>query len=221
MTARRTQSWTARLTGDGPATARSWAARSPRRGTILGGYAAVGALSATAAAALGHDPLACEGWLQAGGPAPVLISLGLGVCLGASTIAGTRALVRSAQWARALHAALRPGVDGAGDGMLLALAVASASGEELLFRGLLVPTTGIIASSLVFGALHQIRGQGRWAWMAWATLMGFLFAIIFKATGSLAGPVLAHAAVNHANLRFLRDNDPEPRPRTLGGLLNR
>jgi membrane protease YdiL (CAAX protease family) len=149
------------------------------------------------------------------------MSLGLGLCLGAVTIATTRALVRRAEWARALHAALRPAVYGAGDGMLLLLAIASATGEELLFRGLLVPTVGILASSFVFGMLHQIHGRGRWGWMAWATLMGLLFAVVFRATGSLAGPLIAHAAINHANLRFLRDNDPDARPRSLGGLLNR
>jgi uncharacterized protein len=92
----------------------------------------------------------------------------------------------------------------------------------LLFRGLLVPMVGVVTSSLVFGGLHQIRGRGRWGWMAWATLMGLIFAGVFKATGSLAGPLVAHAAINHANLRFLRDNDPAPPPaRPLGGLLKR
>jgi membrane protease YdiL (CAAX protease family) len=188
---------------------------------VLGAYALVGGLSAAVAAVLGHNPVVCDGWLGARGAAGLLLSLGLGVCLGAITIAATRAIVRRAQWARALHAALRPAVYGAGDAMLLALALASAAGEELLFRGLLVPTVGVLASSLVFGVLHQIRGRGRWGWMAWATLMGLLFAVVFTATGSLAGPLVAHAAINHANLRFLRDNDPDPPPRFLGGLLRR
>jgi membrane protease YdiL (CAAX protease family) len=190
---------------------------------VLGGYAVVGGLAACVAKALGHDPIACDGWLGAVGVVPVLLSVGFGLCLGAITIGATRAIVRRAEWARALHAALRPAVHGAGDGMLVGLAVASATGEELLFRGLLVPILGVFASSLVFGALHQIRGPGRWGWMAWATIMGLLFGGIFVATGSLVGPLLAHAAINLANLRFLRDNDPDPRPpsRSLGGLLNR
>jgi hypothetical protein len=32
---------------------------------------------------------------------------------------------------------------------------------------------------------------------------------------------VAHAMINGANLRFLRDNDPSPRTRALGGLLRR
>jgi uncharacterized protein len=206
---------------DGPASPRPRATGVARSLWVLGSYMAAGALSAGVAAVLGYNPVACSGWLGTTGTASLLLSLGLGLCLGAITIAATRAIVQRAQWARALHAALRPAVHGAGDGMLLALAIASATGEELLFRGLLVPTLGVLASSLIFGMLHQIRGRGRWAWMAWATLMGLLFAAIFTATGSLAGPLVAHAAINHANLRFLRDNDPEPHQRSLGGLLKR
>ena len=57
--------------------------------------------------------------------------------------------------------------------------------------------------------------------MAWATVMGLLFGILFAATGSLVGPIVAHAIINAANLRFLRDNDPEAVPKPLGGLLRR
>jgi membrane protease YdiL (CAAX protease family) len=112
-------------------------------------------------------------------------------------------------------------VHGAGEASLLAVAVASAAGEELLFRGLLVQVVGVVASSVVFGALHQVRGTARWGWMAWATAMGLLFGALFAATGSLVGPLVAHAGINHVNLRFLRDNDPLPQRRALGGLLRR
>jgi uncharacterized protein len=195
--------------------------RSRRPLGVPGAYVAVGTGSAVVSIVVGRDPLACDGWLGARGMASVLLSLGLGVCLGAVTIGVTGTIARRAEWGRALHAALRPAVYGAGDGSLLALAAASAACEELLFRGLLVPTVGVVGSSLVFGALHQIRGRGRWGWIALATLLGLLFAIIFAMTGSLAGPLVAHLAINHANLRFLRDNDPDPRPRPLGGILNR
>lgn len=171
--------------------------------------------------ALGHDPTVCDGWLGAAGGTALVLSLTAGLCLGAATIAATRTMVRRTAWARALHVSLRPAVHGAGDGTLLALSLASAAGEELLFRGLLVPLAGVVASSLLFGALHQVRGRGRWVWMAWATVMGLLLSVVFKATGNLAGPLVAHLAIDHSNLRFLRDNDPAPRVRTLGGLLNR
>ncbi|HEY4015042.1 MAG TPA: CPBP family intramembrane glutamic endopeptidase [Polyangiaceae bacterium] len=228
MAARQNPGWPSwwapglRIRSDWPRWAQAGSSGGAGMARVLGGYAAMGAAAVVTALALGHDPLSCEGWLHATGTASVLLSSGLGLCLGAVTVAATPTIVRRASWARALHSALRPGVHGASGGALFGLAVASATAEELLFRGLLVPLVGIVASSVVFGVLHQIRGRGRWGWVAWATVMGLLFATIFAATGSLAGPLLAHAAINCVNLQFLRDHEPEGRARRpLGGLLDR
>jgi membrane protease YdiL (CAAX protease family) len=188
---------------------------------LVAAYLAVGVVAAGISAALGRNPITCDGWLGLRGAASWLVSLGLGVLLGATTIAATPAMVRRWRWARALHLALRPAVHRAGDGALLSVALASAVGEELLFRGLFVPLVGVVVSSVAFGVLHQIRGRARWGWIGWATLMGLLFGSVFAMTGSLLGPLLAHAAINHSNLRFLRDNDPAPPRRPLGGLLRR
>jgi membrane protease YdiL (CAAX protease family) len=38
--------------------------------------------------------------------------------------------------------------------------------------------------------------------------MGLGLGAIFELTGSLLGPLLAHAIVNALNLGFLRDHDP-------------
>jgi membrane protease YdiL (CAAX protease family) len=181
----------------------------------------VGAVACGVSFTLGRNPFTCEGWMGARGPASWLLSLGLGLLVGTLTIAVTPIFVQRWHWASALHSALQPTVRGSGDGALFAVAVASAAGEELFFRGLLVPLAGVVASSVLFGALHQIRGYARWGWMVWACVMGLLFAAIFAATGSLAGPLVAHAAINHHNLRFLRDHNPSTRTRTLGGLLRR
>ena len=194
----------------------------PRAGSaaaVLAVYAAVGVGASVAAWALERNPLACDAWLGTAGASAVLLSAGMGVCVAVATIASTRVMVQRLAWARSLHRALRPAVVHASDAVLLALAVAGALGEELLFRGLLVPTVGVVAAALVFGALHQIRGAARWGWMAWAALMGLVLGVIYAATGSLAGPVIAHAAINASNLRFLRDRDPDVRERRLGGLL--
>ena len=42
---------------------------------------------------------------------------------------------------------------------------------------------------------------------------------MFALTGSLLGPIVAHAIVNGYNLMFLRNHDPAPKERRLGGLL--
>jgi membrane protease YdiL (CAAX protease family) len=51
--------------------------------------------------------------------------------------------------------------------------------------------------------------------------MGLAFGSIYRLTGNLAGPIVAHVTVNALNLRYLRDHDPEAKPKLLGGLLSR
>jgi membrane protease YdiL (CAAX protease family) len=194
---------------------------------ILLAYLLAGCAAAVAALAMGRSPFVCDGFLGVRGAASVLLSLGIGILIWAATAFATRVMVRRFAWARALYRGLRPAVRDAGDATIVVLAVASALGEEMLFRGLLVPVLGVVASSVLFGALHQIRGRARWAWMGWATVMGLLFGAVFAATGSLAGPLVAHLAINHSNLRFLRDayggdsGAGSVRRTALGGLLRR
>jgi membrane protease YdiL (CAAX protease family) len=101
------------------------------------------------------------------------------------------------------------------------LAVLSSTGEELLFRGLAQPYLGLILQALVFGLLHQMPGPSRWIWVTWASLVGLGQGIIFQLTGSLVGPLLAHALVNGLNLAYLKHHDPNPPRSPLGGLLGR
>ncbi len=197
----------------------------PSYAAPLAVYGALGVVSLGAQLARGRSPIGvaeAEAWL----PLPALVghatSLLLGTALAVATIGATRQFVRRWDWARALHADLRPAVRGAGGGAIVLLGVAGAASEELFFRGLLTTSLGLVVSSLAFGLLHQMRGPARWVWAAWATVMGFLFGGLLLATGSLLGPIVAHAAINVANLRFLRDTEVEaPKPRRLGGLLGR
>lgn len=183
-------------------------------------YGALSVLTLGVAVVQGKSPLETEAWLELPDWSRHLASIGGGVLLAALTIRATRAFVRRWGWARTLHADLRPAVRDAGDGAILVLGIASGVAEELFFRGLLAPALGLVLSSIAFGALHQLRGRVGWIWATWATVMGLLFGALFLATGSLLGPILAHASINVMNLRFLRDTDVEPKkPRRLGGLL--
>lgn len=186
-------------------------------------YGALSAVAVATALARGQSPIGAEAWLPfpPGSAAGHVTSLVGGAALGFATIKATRSFVKRWSWARALHNDLRPSIRHSGTATLVILGIASAASEELFFRGLLATTFGVVASSLAFGLLHQTRGRVRWAWAGWATVMGLLFGGLFLATGSLLGPLLAHAAINVANLRFLRDTDVEsPPPRRLGGLLD-
>jgi membrane protease YdiL (CAAX protease family) len=182
---------------------------------VVSGYAVAGALAATFALTLGHDPIRIPSLVGLEGSASVCWSLVMGAILAAATVLSTRVMARRMEWARALHEALRPAVRRA-DGVTIAcMAISSGVGEELLFRGLLVPLVGVWASSLGFGLLHQVRGPARWVWAGWAFAMGILFALVFTITGSIAGAVLAHVAINAANLRYVRDVDPAPAARRV------
>ncbi len=184
-------------------------------------YGALCTVAIATALARGQSPIETASWLPFGSVLGHVTSVVLGLALALATVKATRQFVRRWEWARALQADLRPAIRHAGEATVIILGIASAASEELFFRGLLTTVLGLVASSLAFGLLHQMRGRVRWIWAAWATVMGFLFGALFLATGSLLGPLLAHAIINIANLRFIRDTDVDvPKPRRLGGLLS-
>lgn len=183
-------------------------------------YGALSLVTIAIALASGTSPFAVDGWLELPAGARHLVSLAGGVFLAAATVGATRVFVKRWCWAKALHADLRPAVRDLDGSTLWAMGIASGVSEELFFRGLLAPAVGILLSSAAFGLLHRLRGRSGWIWTAWATIMGLLFCALFFATGSLVGAIVAHAAINVANLRFLRDTDVEPRETgRLGSLL--
>ena len=190
-----------------------------RWGRFAAAYAGMALFAALLALALrGSLPFKGPAWLPLSSPGDVLYSTALGACFGLLVALGTRFCVPRFAWAKNLHRELRPltrGLTGAG---IVGLAVTSALGEELLFRGLLQPWLGLWLQALLFGVLHQLAGTSRWVWAGWATLVGFVFGAIFALTGSLAGPLAAHALINGLNLSYLRSHDTEP-PHGLGGLL--
>jgi membrane protease YdiL (CAAX protease family) len=147
-------------------------------------------------------------WFPAPLPLSLSLSAALGLALAAVAIAGTRVTVARFEWARRLHEELRPVARDFSAPQILLVAGLSSLGEELLFRGLLTPWIGVIPAALLFGLAHQMKGPSRWVWAGWATVVGLGLGAIFALTGSLVGPLLAHAVVNAVNLAYLRDHDP-------------
>jgi len=143
----------------------------------------------------------------------------LGTCVGTIAVFGTKALVLRFAFASRLHAELRPLALSLSTQMVVVLATASAIGEEFFFRGVLLPWIGLGAQACLFGLLHQTGGSSRWVWVIWATIAGLLLGSMYQLTGSVVGPVFAHALINGLNLHFLKRHDPSPERRPLGGLL--
>ena len=77
--------------------------------------------------------------------------------------------------------------------------------EEIFYRAISLEgfsaampvTAAIITSSLLFGL-----GHGQILWIAYATLLGILFAYIYRATGSVWVSMCAHIGFNGANIIY-------------------
>lgn len=138
-----------------------------------------------------------------------LWSLAVGTAFGLFLVVASRVTVHRYAWARRLHMELRPFAQGLTLTGVIVLALLSSAGEELLFRGLFQPWMGLFPQALVFGLVHQLPGPSRWVWVSWAFLVGLALGVLFELTGSLLGPLAAHALVNGLNLGFLRRYDPQ------------
>jgi membrane protease YdiL (CAAX protease family) len=84
------------------------------------------------------------------------------------------------------------------------LALTSGVAEELFFRGGMQPVLGLLATSVIFGALHVGPREVFPAWAIWAFLLGLVLGSIFALTGMLWGPILAHVWINQRNMMFLK-----------------
>jgi membrane protease YdiL (CAAX protease family) len=189
-----------------------WARRGWSEAALraAGGYALLAALATALALALrdGVPWVHPEPWVVEPLGVAVVSSAALGLAVATAIIAFTRVTVRRFGWARRLHSELRPVAVDLTLGQILVIAGLSSLGEELFFRGLLVPIVGVVPPALFFGLIHQMKGPSRWVWAGWATVVGLMLGAVFALTGSLVGPLLAHAIVNAANLAYLRDHDP-------------
>lgn len=95
------------------------------------------------------------------------------------------------------------------------LAITSAVGEELLFRGALQPLIGFWPTAIIFGVLHGGHDPKLWGWAIFAVLAGILLGWLASYTGSLLAPILAHLTVNYWNLHALVADSPN-RPQRSG-----
>ena len=130
-------------------------------------------------------------WMNAPALTASLTSALCGIATAMIVVISTRFAVGRFSWARRLHAELRPVAQDLTMGQIFLLAGLSSLGEEVLFRGLMTPTLGVIGSSVLFGLLHQVRGPSRWVWIIWAMAVGGWFGWLrdgWSSEGVLRGP---------------------------------
>lgn len=144
------------------------------------------------------------------------LSAVLGVATGVLGVKVSQTLARQCHWGRSLHQELRLGLAGLSPRAALPLALASAIGEELCFRGALQQVLmdrwgtiqGLAAASALFGLMHVPWNRRLLTWTATAVIMGVVFGTLYLVTGELLAPVAAHAVINHENLLFILSHEP-------------
>jgi membrane protease YdiL (CAAX protease family) len=72
--------------------------------------------------------------------------------------------------------------------------------EELLFRGVMLPTfgldaLGVLLSSLCFGVLH-LSSLKQWPYVVWASVVGAILGASALLTNNLLVPIVAHVVTN-------------------------
>ena len=133
----------------------------------------------------------------------LMVSPVVGIALGLAFVSLSRLSVRRWRWARRLHADFRSILGQLSTAEILILAVASAVGEELLFRGALLPWLGIWAQAFIFALLHVGPSRRFLPWTASALVVGLFFGWLYQATGDLGAPIVCHFTINCLNLHFI------------------
>lgn len=144
-------------------------------------------------------------WLAAGdaGSMAWWAQIGLGLCVAAAVILASYAITELTGWGGELARAMAEPLRGLRLPDALLLASASGLAEEMFFRGALQPRVGLMAASVLFGALHFAPRRELLPWTGFAVVMGFVLGGLFIWSGSLLAPVIAHTVINAVNLPLL------------------
>jgi membrane protease YdiL (CAAX protease family) len=129
--------------------------------------------------------------------------VGLGLAAAAVVIALSQVITARTRWGASLADELARVLGPLTLFECAALAALSGFGEEVFFRGALQPRLGWLGASVVFGLAHLAPRRALWPWTGFSLIAGGLLGALFAATGNLAAPIAAHAAINAVNLRLL------------------
>ncbi|KAB2963516.1 MAG: CPBP family intramembrane metalloprotease [Thermoanaerobaculia bacterium] len=134
-----------------------------------------------------------------------------GIVLGLALLGLWALAARLLPAARRLEHQLRRLLGPVSRGEALSLALVSAVGEELVFRGALQNWLGWPAAALLFALAHVGPGASMRLWAAWALVGGIVLGFWTAGRGALLGALVAHFLVNAVQLwRFARNAEPPP-----------
>ena len=147
----------------------------------------------------------------------VYYDAGMGVAVGLITVVASQVLDRTTSWAQELGREFGKVLGPVDMSAALIFAIASAIGEELLFRGFLQQILSVsvfggpygdwvalAVATLVFGLLHMGPDIKKfWPWTVMALVLGGVFGWMYMYTGNILAPMLAHFTVNFFNLQAI------------------
>lgn len=136
-------------------------------------------------------------------PSRMALSPLLGLLLGLVVVFLSRWATRRFDWARVLHREFHAIVYELTSREIVLLALFSSVGEELFFRGALVPHIGVVASSVIFALLHFRRDRRFVPWTIMSFVMGLVLGVMYVEVGDLGGPIVAHFTINLLNLAYI------------------
>jgi membrane protease YdiL (CAAX protease family) len=167
---------------------------------VIGLYGAMALVALVIASGRGDPDLyrftAQPHWALLAGPL-------LGAAIGLGVVGLTRIATRRYRWARQLHTSFHDLLAPLTGREIIILALASSIGEELLFRGALLPWLGPWWQAMVFALLHVGPGKRFLPWTLSAFVLGVGFGWLTMWTTNLGAPIAAHFMINFLNLRFI------------------
>jgi membrane protease YdiL (CAAX protease family) len=171
-----------------------------RASLVIGLYGAMALVGLVIAAGRGNPDV-----FRLGSPTALLLlaAPAMGAALGLGVVGLTRLATQHFQWARDLHASFHDLLGPLTGREIFILALASSIGEEVLFRGALLPWLGVWIQAIVFALLHVGPGKRFLPWTLSALVLGIAFGWLAVWTGNLGGPIAAHFAINFLNLRYI------------------
>ena len=134
---------------------------------------------------------------------PLLAGPVAGMAVGLGVVGLTRIATRHFAWARQLHVSFHDLLGPLTSREIVILALASSIGEELLFRGALLPWLGPWWQAVVFALLHVGPGKRFLPWTLSALGLGLAFGELAVWTTNPGAPIAAHFMINFLNLRFI------------------
>jgi uncharacterized protein len=166
-------------------------------GTALAVYATMAGVSVLWSLISGHPIFWIDRVPSIGS---VLLWTVLGVVFGLIVVFASRAFLEQYEWAQSLSDWFADVLGPLTWKEALILALLSGFAEEMLFRGAIQPTLGLIPTTIVFGLCHWPPRKELRPWTALTMVLGLLFGIVTVASGHLTAAIVAHFTINFINL---------------------